>query len=146
MTQESQTKLDSSSDLHVQIAHGILWACWRGIPASYKAKYARSIWQQFEDNIRSAAYTSSLPRFLDALCRKLSIDLRAADVEPVSFAFFELDARLALRALRDETTYLVLMVRMRNEDRKEDWKADAEAAASRMMDPSEQGGLFGASE
>jgi len=48
---------------------------WRGIGASYKSRYRMTIWQQFEDQIRSAAYTSNLSKFVSSLCFKLNADI-----------------------------------------------------------------------
>jgi hypothetical protein len=104
-----------------EIADTLLWPCWRGMPDAYKAKYARNIWAQFEDNIRSAAYTSSLARFFQTLSLKLDIEIRAEDVRSVNLALAS-DERTLLRALRDETTAMVLLVRLRNEERKQEYK------------------------
>jgi len=87
-------------------------------------RYARNIWQQFEDNIRSAAYTSSLAKFFDVLCRRLSIDIRADDVRAVGEMLSNADQHSVLRALRDETTALVLLVRLKNEERKAEFKKE----------------------
>lgn len=100
----------------------LLWACWRGIPASYKVKYARNIWDQFADNIRSAAYTSSLPKFFETLCRKLAIEIHREDVSLVNMAMNIEDQRGALRAFREQTTPMVLFIRLKNEERKEEFK------------------------
>jgi hypothetical protein len=102
-----------------ELVECLLYPCWRGIAESYKVKYARSIWQQFEDNIRSAAYTSSLARFYDALVKRLGIEMRKDDVAPVARLLASGNDRAVLKALRDETTMLVLMVRVKNDERKE---------------------------
>lgn len=107
-----------------QIADRLLWPCWRGMPEGYKMRYARNIWQQYEDNIKSAAYTSSLPKFMNSLCQKLGIEIRTEDVRVVNEALADSDAKAVLRAMREETTALVLMVRLKNEDRKEQFKKE----------------------
>lgn len=109
-----------------EVADKLLWPCWRGMPEGYKMKYARNIWQQFEDNIRSAAYTSSLPKFFESLCRKLGITIRATDTEMVAAAITGADQRAALRMLREETTAAVLLCRLKNEEKKEQFRKERE--------------------
>lgn len=101
-----------------RIANDLLYPLWRGIDSGYKAKYARNIWQQFEDNIRSAAYTSKLGMFVDSISRRLSISVRGEDVERLNLALAAGNDRETLKLLRDETTLLVLMVRLKNDERK----------------------------
>lgn len=100
----------------------LLMPLWRGIPADYKRKYARNIWQQFEDNIRAAAYTSKASRFASSICSRLQIQIAARDVQMVNEALAAADDRVLLRQLREEATTLVLMVRLENDKRKEEWK------------------------
>jgi hypothetical protein len=109
-----------------EIAEKLLWPAWRGMSDAYKMKYARTIWTQFEDNLRSAAYTSSLPKFFEALARKLSVDIRAKDAGSVAAVLTCGEDRQILKSLRDETTCLVLMVRLKNEERKEKFKKERE--------------------
>lgn len=105
-----------------RIANELLWPIWKGLDSAYKSRYRQNIWQQFEDNIRSAAYTSRLSTFFDNLCQKLSVTVRADDVPLVQALIGAGEDRAVLKALRDETTYLVLLVRSKNEDRKEAYK------------------------
>lgn len=100
------------------IATDLLWPLWRGIPAEYKQKYARNIWTQYEDNIRSAAYTSKLGAFYDRISRRLSLHLRSEDIIAVERVIGSGDDRAVLKMLRDETIYLVLLVRLKNDERK----------------------------
>lgn len=110
---------------HEQAA-GLLEIVWRGIPPDYKSRYRRNIWQQFEDNIRSAAYTSNLGKFLNSLCLKLSANVgRNSDDRVQADAILqEADAKAMLKLLREETTLLVLMVRVANQERREAWEAE----------------------
>ena len=103
---------------HQTIADNLLWPIWRGIPDGYKMRYARSIWQQFEDNLRSSAYTSSLSKFLETVCVRLGVDLSAKELMNVRAVIESQSDQDVLRKLRNETTYLVLLVRLRNEERK----------------------------
>lgn len=100
----------------------LLLPIWRGIDPSYKSKYRSSIWQQFEDNIRSAAYTNSLAKWLSAMTQKLNITIQARDVMSVTqVAKGGIDGVL-LQMLRNDTTLLVLYVRQVNEEKKEQFK------------------------
>lgn len=101
----------------------ILIPIWRGINPDYKSKYARSIWQQYEENVIAAAYTATASRFYSNLCSRLEIR-----IEPDVLADFQdalnvvtTEQRTLLRQLRDETATLVLMVRLDNEQRKAAW-------------------------
>jgi hypothetical protein len=102
----------------------LLIPLWKGLDSNYKSKYARSIWQQFEDNIRSAAYTSTLSRFYNNLSGKLAIAIEAGGLADVNAALALTGSaeRALLRQLRDETATLALMVRLENEKSKAAWK------------------------
>ncbi len=110
-----------------QIANNLLWPMYQGIAPSYRQRYARSIWQQFEDNIRSAAYTSKLAAFYDKLTQRLGINLKSVDLELVQSVAGCGEDTAVLKLLRDETTYLVLLVRLRHDEAKEEYKARKEA-------------------
>jgi hypothetical protein len=101
-----------------RVAEELLWPIWRGMPDAYKIKYARSIWQQFEDNIRSAAYTSSPALFFERICRRLGVELRAEDLARVT-AILADDPKPLLQILREEATMLTLLCRLKNQERKE---------------------------
>ena len=62
-------------DNQKQQAATLLGMIWKGTPLDFKMKYRMSIWRQFEDNIRSAAYTNSLAKFLNSLCFKLNAEI-----------------------------------------------------------------------
>ena len=104
---------------HQEIAENLLTPIWRGIPESYKKKYLRNIWQQFEDNIKSAAYTSTLSKFLSNISTRLGVALSESDSGKVVSITTSGDDRSALKMLRDEATLLVLMVRIANDERKQ---------------------------
>ena len=120
----------------------LLWPCWRGANDAYKAKYARTIWQQFEEKVRSAAYTASLTRFLESLRSKMDIEIRKDDLASIANAMV-FEPRWTLSALRKETTALVVMVRLRNEERKADYLAKVESRkADRAWEDSLNRNLF----
>lgn len=107
-----------------QLATQFLWPLWSGLDAAYKTKYARNIWEQFEANVKSAAMTSeTLSRFYSRICSRLPIEVRSTTHDPSSMedvrnVLIGGGDRAVLRLLRTETTSLVLMVRLRNEERK----------------------------
>ena len=110
-------------ELH-QRAIALLEVIWRGIPNSYKSRYRRSIWQQFEDNVRSAAYTANLGKFINALCLALGANIgrNVDDREIANDALGEGNDKAMLKLMRNETTFLVLSVRVRNQERYEEWE------------------------
>jgi len=127
-------------------AADLLELIWRGIATDYKSRYRMTIWQQFEDQVRSAAYTSRLGTFINMLCLKLQagVGTRAEDREKVNGILNGGQDRALLKLIRDETTLLVLMVRIRNQERQDEWRdrqAEREEQEHSMHDP-----LFGLSE
>lgn len=121
----------------------LLWIVWKGVPADYKSRYRRTIWKQFEDNVRSAAYTSKLGTFINTLCLKLraTVGKRIDERERAEQILNSGDDRALLKLMREETTLLVLMVRLHNQERKKEFelrRAEREAEEIVMEDP-----LFG---
>lgn len=111
---------------HEEIADGLLTPLWRGIPSEYKKKYAKNIWEQFQNNIRSAAYTARAPEFLSKITQRLGI-VFGAEIESVTGIINAGHDRELLKMLREDTTLLVLLVRVANEERKEAYKKRQEA-------------------
>lgn len=111
--------------LHERAAD-LLEIIWRGIPADYKSRYRMTVWRQFEDNIRSAAYTANLGKFVNSLCSKLqaSIGRNAEERETAQAILNSGEDDEFLKLMREQTTLLVLMVRVRNQKRREAWEAD----------------------
>lgn len=106
------------------MAADLLMTVWRGIPADYKSRYRMSIWRQFEDQVRSAAYTSNLGKFINTLCLKLQANLGTNKSDRV-LADCILNTgkdRELLKLMRDEATLLVLMVRVANQERRAEWE------------------------
>ena len=105
-------------------AKTLLAAIWRGIPADYKSRYRRNIWRQFEDNVRSAAYTSNMGAFINTLCAKMSAQIGQTNEERerAEEVLNSGNDRALLKLMRDETALLVLMVRVDNQARQDEWK------------------------
>lgn len=102
----------------------LLMMIWRGVPGDYKSRYRMSIWNQFENEIKSAAYTSNLGKFVNSICSKLQATIGANkdERERAEYLLTHLDDRQTLKLLREETTLLVLMVRVANQERREEWE------------------------
>ena len=108
-----------------QQASELLWAIWRGVHPELKSRYRRTIWEQFENTVRASAYTDNLGKFLDTLCLRMQATV-GLTAEERSKAMEVLDAaepRTMLKLLREETALLVLMVRLRNQDRQDEFRA-----------------------
>lgn len=106
-------------------AANLLRIIWKGIPADYKSRYRMTIWQQFESQVRSAAYTGSLAKFVDRLCLKLGagIGKNAEDRAELEAIVGSGRDREILKALRDETTFICLKVRVEVQKKRDEWEA-----------------------
>jgi hypothetical protein len=99
----------------------LLIPLWRGMDTAYKQRYARNIWEQFENNIRAAAYTSSVSRFINTFCSRMPVYVTSDTLADVVASVGVTSERALLRQLREEATTLVLMVRLENEQRQAEW-------------------------
>lgn len=116
-----------------ETAQALLVPIWRGTSGEMKSKYRRTIWEQFENNIKSAAYTGTLSQCINQLCLRLRVNLRADDLATISAIVHSGQDRELLKLFRNEATTCVLLVRLENERRKEEWK---EREAERQADES----------
>jgi len=120
---------------HEQIANDLLTPLWRGIAPEYKKKYRIDIWEQFTNRIRSASYTTArLPVFLETITTRLGISLHATDLEKVMAIIQSLEAPTILTLLRNDTVLLVALVRLANEERKEQWEKKTKQKKERSSD------------
>lgn len=120
---DARTEISMTKDM---VAENLLWPLWRCVDDSYKDRYKREIWEHFENAIRSAAYTSRLTTFLSMFRQRLPVNLEAQYSERIMLIVqsgFDSDV---LNWLRDETTYLAILVRLMNQDRKENFKLGQE--------------------
>lgn len=109
-----------------QIGEDLLFPLFRSLSADYKSKYKKDVWDQFENNIRASAYTSKLTMFFENITRIMPIKFEQQyAVNAMNILNSGLDKQI-LTWLRDETTYLVLIARMKNEDRKDEFKKKQE--------------------
>lgn len=113
--------MEISRDLIATLIRSI----WDGVPRDYKSRYRLTIWDQFENEIKSAAYTSSLPVFVTRLCQRLGASLGRTPEERavVESILKHGEDKTVLRIIREETAYLVLLVRIDNQEKRDEWKA-----------------------
>lgn len=104
------------------IAEKLLWGLWRSITEDYKCQYPREIWDHFENALRSAGYTDSLKVFLTNFQRRIPIDIQAQYNKDILSVIEAGQDEPVLNWLRAETTYLTMLVRLRNQERKESLK------------------------
>ena len=104
------------------VAENLLWGLWRSITEDYKTRYPREIWEHFENALRSASYTDSLKVFLTNFQRRIPIDIQAQYNKDILSVVEAGEDDKVLNWLRTETTYLTMLVRLRNQDRKESIK------------------------
>ena len=104
------------------VAENLLWGLWRSITEDYKCQYPREIWEHFENALRSASYTDSLKVFLTNFQRRIPIDIQAQYNKEILSVVEDGHDDTVLNWLRTETTYLTMLVRLRNQDRKESLK------------------------
>jgi len=104
------------------IAEKLLWGLWRSIKEDYKTQYPREIWEHFENALRSASYTNSLKVFLTNFQRRIPIEIQAQYNSDILSVVEAGEDEKVLNWLRTETTYLTMIVRLRNQERKESIK------------------------
>ncbi|MDD5343109.1 MAG: hypothetical protein PHW12_01670 [Smithella sp.] len=101
------------------VADKLLWGLWRSLDENYKSRYLADAWAHFENAIRSASYTDSLKAFLSKITTRLPIVLQAQFNKDVLSIVDSGQDEEILNWLRTETTYLVMLVRVANQERKE---------------------------
>lgn len=111
--------------LREQIIDQLLWGIWRSIDANYKSSYKADTWQHLEDKIKVAANTDSLAEFYEKLKKLIPFQnpQYITDVEQNIVAFISsAPAYETIYLLRAETSYFVLSTRIKNEQRKQEFK------------------------
>lgn len=103
-------------------AAALLGSIWRAMDAEFKASYRRTVWKIFEDRARVAAnQNATLARFASQLCRALqsSLGRNEADRAAAQAVLASGQDRAILRILRDETPYVVMLLRVEAAERAE---------------------------
>lgn len=104
------------------VAEKLLWGLWRGVTEDYKTSYPREIWEHFENAIKSSSYTDSLKVFLNKFKRTIPTELLAKHNNEMLEIVQSGKDDIVLSWMREETTYLCMLVRLRNQERKESLK------------------------
>jgi hypothetical protein len=102
-----------------QVAEQLLWPLWRCVSDDYKKRYAREVWEHFENAVRSAAYTGKLRTYLSNFQARIPTELQAQYTPAIVAVVDSGCDDDILNWLRDDTTYLCLLVRLMNQERKE---------------------------
>jgi len=105
------------------VAEKLLWSLWRCVDDLYKQKYLTNIWEQFENAIRSASYTNSLKKFISHIVTRIPITVQAKYQKDVLEIVDSGEDERVLDWLRAETTYMVMLVRVMNQERREEYEA-----------------------
>lgn len=96
----------------------LLYPLWRGVDDNYKKQYAKDVWQHFENAIKSASNEISLSRFVETFRKRIPCIVKSDYIENLRYVIeCGQDAEI-IDWLRTETTYMVMIVRMENEDYK----------------------------
>ena len=114
-----KTELEYSQE---KVAELLIYPLWKSIDDSYKERYKREIWEHFENALRSAAYTAKLTIFLSNFKNRIPSTFELQNMKSItSIVESGLDSEI-LNWLRDETTYLVMLARLKNQDKKDAYK------------------------
>jgi len=108
------------------VSENLLWPLWRCITDDFKTKYLKEIWDIFENAIKSASYTDCLKVFLENFKRRIPVDLQAQYSKDIMSIIELNEDEKILNWLRTESTYMVMIVRLKNQDRKESFKFERE--------------------
>jgi hypothetical protein len=119
-----------------QVAERLLWPLWRCVTEDYKSRYKREVWDHFENAVRSAAYTGQMRTYLTNFQGRIPCDFQSQYMKDILSVVDSGCDDDILNWLRDETTYLVMLVRIRNQERKEAMSAgETDVPASAAIYP-----------
>ncbi len=107
-------------ELKQRIAFDLLLPLWEGLDSSYKSRYSKDVWEHFENNIRVAAYTSRLSKFFETITKLMPIQVSGRHVERIESLLNSGQEPIILRILRNEASYLVLIIRAEKQKQKEE--------------------------
>lgn len=104
----------------------LVLALWRGMPTERKTSYAKRIWEQVESMARSSARTSPQLRLWLEHAKAMfgSQIVGTRDVATVLHIVAAGRDQEILRALRDETSTVVALVRVWEQERKAQWQQE----------------------
>ena len=102
----------------------LLGCLWRGVSKDFKSAYRTTIWQIFENRVRTTAnQTSTLRRFVSEFSRKLDIQMsNPADITTVAQLCGSSTQQDAIDLLRSEASYLIMLLRVNIMERRESYE------------------------
>lgn len=106
------------------VADNLLMPLWRCINDDYKDRYKKEVWEHFENALKSASYTDSLKVFLTNFQKRIPVDMQAQYTKDIVKIVDSNQDETVLNWLRTETTYLVMIVRLENQSRREQFKSE----------------------
>lgn len=107
---------------HELICENLVFPLWRCISADFKSKYRSDAWGIFENFLRSAAYCENLKSFLDKFKRLAPVDWQHQFQDKILLVIDSGKDDEVLTTLRTECAYVVLMARVMNEERKQQYQ------------------------
>ncbi len=111
--------MDKTKMTREDVADNLLWGLWRCIEDSYKDKYFKDVWANFENAIRSASYTDNIAIFLDNIKTRIPITMELQYLDDIKKVIDENNDEEILGWIRNESMYMMMLVRIRNQERKE---------------------------
>jgi hypothetical protein len=102
-----------------------VYAIYRGINPEYRSQYGKTIWQQMETRLAFYARQRSVELMLSGMARKLqsSLGYTQEDFEVVK-QLSQSEQSEILRICRQETAYIIAMVRLMHQEWKEQHGSD----------------------
>lgn len=118
-----------------RIVEMFLWPIWLGMSPDYKRKYARNIWEQMESSVRYSGRSENLRRCFERLRRRVDSQVRTEHSRVVEeFIAGGGDAAI-LKTMREETSYITLLLRLKNDERKAEFaEKQKERAEEKALD------------
>ena len=104
------------------VADDMLWALWRGVSDEYKERYKKDVWEHFENAVKAASYTDKTTIFVENFKKRLPCIIQQQHQKDLIKIIKSGQDYKILDWLRSETTYMVLLTRVKNEQRKESFK------------------------
>lgn len=104
---------------HEAIAENLLFPLWRCIASDFKDRYKADAWGMFENFLKAAACSENLFKFVEQFKRLMPTDWQHQHEKQVLQVLQSGKDYEVLTALRTECSYLVLLTRDLNNQRKE---------------------------
>lgn len=104
---------------HEEIAGNLLFPLWRCVDDDFKNKYKGDAWGIFENFLKTSACNENLKQFFEKLKRLLPMSWQYQYEKQILSVLQSGKDDAVLAALRSECSYLVLLTRALNNERKQ---------------------------